>query len=73
MKRPMFTAETIVADALEKHPKARWVFAAYHLSGCAGCGMATEETLEQLAEGYRIPLQDFLRDLNGVCAGPPAI
>jgi hybrid cluster-associated redox disulfide protein len=63
----MFTPDTIVADALDKHPKARWVFAAYHLGGCAGCGRSGEETLGEVAEGYRIPLEDFLRDLNGVC------
>lgn len=62
----MFTPETIVADALEKHPKARWVFAAYHLGHCAGCGMAGDETLGEVAEGYRIPLDAFLRDLNSL-------
>jgi hybrid cluster-associated redox disulfide protein len=62
----MFTAQTVVADALEKHPKARWVFAAYHLGGCAGCGRANDETLEEVAEGYRIPLEQFLRDLNSL-------
>lgn len=61
-----FTPETIVADALERHPKARWVFAAYHLGHCAGCGLATDETLGQVAEGYRIPLDAFLRDLNSL-------
>jgi len=60
----MFTPQTVVADALEQHPKARWVFAAYHLGGCTGCGRSSEETLEEVAEGYRIPLEQFLRDLN---------
>lgn len=63
-----FGPETVVADALEMHPKARWVFAAYHLSGCSGCGMAYEETLEQLADGYGIPLAQLLRDLNALDA-----
>ena len=62
----MFTAETIVADALTKHPKARWVFAAYHLGHCSGCGRAGDETLAEVAEGYRIPLNDLLRDLNSL-------
>ena len=60
----MFRSQTIVADALAMHPKARWVFAAYHLGGCTGCGRSSEETLEEVAEGYRIPLEQFLRDLN---------
>lgn len=63
---PLFAATTTVADALEKHPKARWVFEAYHLSGCSGCGSAYYETLEELADGYRIPLEQLLADLNGL-------
>ena len=68
MGRSMFTPETIVADALETHPKVRWIFAAYHLGHCAGCGMAGDETLGQVAEGYRIPLDAFLRDLNSLAS-----
>ena len=66
MNAPMFTAETVVSEALQKHPKARWVFAAYHLSGCAGCGLADQETLEQVAGGYRLDLEALLRDLNSL-------
>lgn len=68
MSRSMFARETIVADALAMHPKVRWVFAAYHLGGCNTCNLAHEETLEQLAEGYRISLEDLLRDLNSLTA-----
>jgi hybrid cluster-associated redox disulfide protein len=64
----MFTPTTVVADALEQHPKARWVFAAYHLSGCNGCSRAHDETLAELAQGYRIELDAFLRDLNNLCS-----
>ena len=49
----MFEPETIVADALEMHPKARWVFAAYHLGGCNSCDRAYDETLQDLADGIR--------------------
>ena len=62
----MFRPDTIVADALQRHPKVRWVFAAYHLGHCAGCGKAGDETLEEVATGYRIPLDDLLRDLNAL-------
>jgi hybrid cluster-associated redox disulfide protein len=62
----MFESGTIVADALAMHPKARWVFAAYHLGGCNQCNLAQEETLEQVAEGYRIPLEKLLADLNAL-------
>jgi hypothetical protein len=62
----MFEPQTIVADALSMHPKVRWVFAAYHLGGCNSCERAELETLSQLAEGYRIPLENLLRDLNAL-------
>ena len=65
----MFDSRTIVADALAMHPKARWVFAAYHLGGCNACNLAHEETLAQVAEGYRIPLDGLLRDLNSLVPG----
>lgn len=65
----MFESRTIVADALAMHPKVRWVFAAYHLGGCNACNLAHEETLEQLAEGYRIPLEKLLEDLNSLMHG----
>ena len=61
-----FTPEMTVASALALHPKARWVFAAYHLAGCVNCGAATEETLSQVAEGYRLPLMRLIDDLNSL-------
>jgi hybrid cluster-associated redox disulfide protein len=62
----MFRSQTIVADALAMHPKARWVFAAYHLGGCNACNLAHEETLEQVAQGYQISLERLLADLNSL-------
>lgn len=64
-----FEAATIVADALARHPKARWVFAAYHLGGCRDCDRSVDETLEELAAGYQIPLERFLGDLNSLLDG----
>jgi hypothetical protein len=61
MELVMFASDTVVADALASHPKARWVFAAYHVGGCNSCERAEGETLQQLAEGYRIPLDRSLR------------
>jgi hybrid cluster-associated redox disulfide protein len=63
---PQFRPSMIVADALALHPKARWVFAAYHIRGCGGCDHASRETLEEVADGYGIPLERLLRDLNGL-------
>ena len=59
-----FQPATIVEDALRMHPKARWVFAAYHIGGCSGCASASRETLAEVAAGYRIPLDRLLVDLN---------
>ncbi len=62
----MFQPDTVVADALAMHPKARWVFAAYHLGGCNGCERSPTETLKEVADGYRISLDALLRDLNAL-------
>jgi hypothetical protein len=68
----MFEPQTVVADALEMHPKVRWVFAAYHLGGCNACSRSSSETLAEVAEGYRISLENLLRDLNGLLAVEPS-
>ncbi len=64
----MFQPDTIVADALAMHPKTRWVFAAYHLGGCNSCERSPTETLRDVADGYQIPLDNLLRDLNALLA-----
>jgi hybrid cluster-associated redox disulfide protein len=64
----MFQPQTVVADALALHPKVRWVFAAWHLGGCSGCELASTETLEEVAEGYKISLERLLADLNSLLA-----
>ena len=55
-----------VDTALALHPAARWVFAAYHIGGCDGCSSATDETLAEVAEGYRLDLERLLSDLNSL-------
>lgn len=65
-KSSRFVPSTVVAEALGMHPKVRWVFAAYHLSGCSGCERSGDETLEEVAEGYGIPLERLLGDLNAL-------
>jgi hybrid cluster-associated redox disulfide protein len=61
-----FTALMTVDAALALHPSARWVFAAYHIGGCDGCSSATDESLAEVAAGYRLDLERLLSDLNAL-------
>ena len=61
-----FDANMTVGDALSRHPSARWVFAAYHIGGCNGCSKVDDETLAEVAEGYKLPLERLLADLNSL-------
>jgi hybrid cluster-associated redox disulfide protein len=61
-----FTAVMTVDAALALHPAARWVFAAYQIGGCNGCSSAADETLAEVAQGYRLDLDRLLADLNGL-------
>jgi len=65
---PRFDPQMTVDQALALHPKARWVFAAYQIGGCNGCSMSAEETLKEVAEGYRLQLDSLLNDLNSLLA-----
>ena len=66
-----FEAGMTVGEAMALHPNARWVFASYHLGGCSHCAISTEETIGQVAEGYGVPLDKLLDDLNSLLATPP--
>jgi hybrid cluster-associated redox disulfide protein len=59
-----FMKEMTVGEAMSVHPNARWVFASYHLGGCSHCAISNEETIEQVAEGYGVPLDKLIEDLN---------
>jgi hybrid cluster-associated redox disulfide protein len=61
-----FSARMKVQEALDEHPSARWVFAAYHIKGCDGCSSADNETLEEVAAAYKIPLDRLVEDLNSL-------
>lgn len=68
MKSKNFEANMTVGEALALHPDARWVFAAYHIGGCNGCSRVDEETLTEVSDGYKLPLEQFLADLNSLLA-----
>jgi hybrid cluster-associated redox disulfide protein len=64
--QPEFTSQMTVDAALALHPSVRWVFAAYQIGGCNGCSSAADETLAEVAEGYRLELDRLLSDLNAL-------
>ena len=59
-----FTGGMTVTEAMRHHPVARWVFFSFNLTGCGACSISEQETLEQLASKYGIPLDDLLDELN---------
>ena len=61
-----FVPQMTVGEALALHPSAKWVFAAYQIGGCSNCAMSEEETLEQVATGYKLPLDRLISDLNSL-------
>jgi hybrid cluster-associated redox disulfide protein len=61
-----FGKDMTVGKALAAHPLAGQVFASFHLGGCAHCSISEEETLENVALGYGIPLTMLLDTLNGL-------
>ncbi len=61
-----FTADMSVADAMQVHPKAREVFAAFHLGGCAHCHISAFETIEQVCNAYGVEVALLLEVLEGL-------
>lgn len=61
-----FVPQMTVEEALAMHPSVKWVLAAYHIGGCSHCAMSEEETLEQVATGYKLPLARLMSDLNSL-------
>ncbi len=54
-----------IKETLEKYPKTSSVFIKLGLY-CFSCPVATEETIEQMAETYRLDLKRLLGNLNKV-------
>jgi len=62
----MFSSDMTVSQALKHHSKAKEVFSAFNMGGCFFCHVAEYETIEQICEGYEIPISQFLNTLNGL-------
>jgi hypothetical protein len=59
-----------VDQAFRAHAGARRVFAKFHLGGCANCAISETETVEQVSEGYGIPLDLLMSELDALFAQP---
>lgn len=65
-----FHKDMTIGQALAMHPLAGQVFASFHLGGCAHCSISEEETIENVAMGYGIPLTMILDALNSLNKQP---
>ena len=63
---PRFHRDLTVGEAFALDPRARAVFANFHLGGCSNCAISEFETIEQVSEGYGIPLDMILDALNAL-------
>jgi hybrid cluster-associated redox disulfide protein len=59
-----FDKNMTVEQAFKTHAGARRVFARFHLGGCSNCAISETETIEQVSEGYGIPLTMLMADLE---------
>jgi hybrid cluster-associated redox disulfide protein len=59
-----FSKEMTVDQAFGVHAGARRVFAKFHLGGCSHCSISEHETIEQVSEGYGIPLAMLMSELE---------
>ena len=63
-----FRADMPVAEAMAVHPRVGEVFAAFHLGGCAHCGISHFETVEQVCMAYGVDSDMLLEVLEGLVA-----
>jgi len=61
-----FTKDLTVEQAFKTHAGAKRVFAKFHLGGCSNCAISETETIEQVSEGYGIPLPMLMTELEAL-------
>jgi hybrid cluster-associated redox disulfide protein len=61
-----FNADMTVVEAMAVHPQVAEVFAAFHLGGCANCGVSEIETVGQVCMSYGIDIDVLLEVLEGL-------
>ncbi len=60
----VFYPDMPVAEAMAVHPRVAEVFAAFHLGGCAHCGISRFETIEQVCMAYGVETDVLLQVLE---------
>jgi hypothetical protein len=65
-----FSKDQTVEQAFKTHAGAKRVFARFHLGGCSHCSISETETIEQVSEGYGIPLGLLMTDLEKLFEQP---
>jgi len=65
-----FSKDLTVEQAFKVHAGARRVFARFHLGGCSHCAISEHETIEQVSQGYGIPLDMLMAELNKLFDAP---
>ena len=60
------TKDMTVEQAFRTHAGARRVFAKFHLGGCSNCAISETETVEQVSQGYGIPLDMLMSELDAL-------
>ncbi len=65
-----FTPRTTVGRALSLHPGVTALLAEHGLDRCEGCPVRHDESLEELATGHDIPLEQLLSRLDALLAQP---
>ena len=65
-KAERFNADMTIGESMQLHPRAREVFAGFHLGGCGECALSEFETVRQVCEGYGVPVDMLIGALNSL-------
>lgn len=68
---PQFRSDMLVSDAMALHPRAKEVFAGFHLGGCSSCSISYNETIEQVCMGYGVEVEMLLEALESLMTTHP--
>lgn len=59
-----FDPDMTVGEAMSVHPQVAEVFAAFHLGGCANCGVSEYETVAQVCMAYGVDVELLIEVLD---------